>query len=701
MKNNLSGPASNVVYGCLNVVFFMVIITLSQVIMPWVWVLCICAFVISFIRIKRNLKSINNTTLNLLALFCMALLIYLSGNFGLMATMVNLLVVAACLKLMNLRGHGDCHSILTVLFFLIACGFVYHQGIYIVAYYFACLVLLFVTAFLLNKGSLSVASSVKQSSKMIMQALPIMMILFVVTPRLPPFWQTNVDKNTQTGLSEQITPGDIANLAQSKDLVFRAEFDSEVPSNQERYWRSIVLDHFDGKTWRTSSYHDVNISSKSVPQITQQALPSSDDIDSVMPSENLTQPQKFDEDQINLQEYRYLIVAQPNNTKWLYSLDIPMLEKNMGTFDINMTKQYQLFQDKISTQSSMYIVRSTTNSPLLNFSPNTDYERYLQIPQHNDKHSNIRTKTWVNENISSDMNFDEKVAKLNSFFTENPFAYTLQPPLMSSAPVDEFLFDYQQGFCSHYASAFTYMLRLSNIPARMVAGYQGGEKQGDNILTIRQYDAHAWVEAFDENKGWIRFDPTALVAPSRTLSGLLSALSAQDSIIFSNEMGGLFAHSMFNNIRETLALFDHTWHQFVLEFSTASQGSLIEDIFGELSKKNLATFLLLALLVIGLFLAFLFLPYKKWFSIKRASSVDRVFATLKKKGFERYRHEPLQTFFERIQGQLPSEIKAATAEFVECYYQYKYKADSTYSESTLLQLHSKIKRIKVAKTKMN
>lgn len=336
---------NNSIYACLLVVFCMVLFTLYEPLMPWVWVLCACAVTIAAVRIKKDLPSVKNITLNLLAIFCMVLLIYLSGSFGLMATMVNLLVVAACLKLINLHKRSDYHVVLIVLFFLIACGFVYHQSIYSVAYYFACLVVLFVTAFLLNKGELSLPDSIKQSSKMILQALPITMVLFVVTPRMPPFWQTNVDSSTQTGLSEEITPGDIANLAQSSDLVFRAEFDNNVPIPQERYWRSIVLDYFDGKTWRIS---DINI-------------PYQPDITALREANQSSA--------LSANEYRYLIIAQSNNTKWLYSLGIPVIEENIGNLDISINRQYQLFQQGNVNNTSLYIARSFTQAPLTTLYP--------------------------------------------------------------------------------------------------------------------------------------------------------------------------------------------------------------------------------------------------------------------------------------------------------------------------------------------
>lgn len=655
--------ASRPIYASLLTVFCMVLLTLYQPLMGWVWVLSGCAIAIAYVRIKKNLPSVKNITLNLLAIFCMLLLIYLSSDFGLMATMVNLLVVAACLKLINLHNRADYHLVLIVLFFLIACGFIYHQSIYLVAYYFACLVVLFVTAFLLNKGALTLSSSVKQSSKMMLQALPITFVLFIVVPRLPPFWQTNVESNTQTGLSEQITPGDIADLAQSDELVFRAEFDDIIPSPQERYWRSIVLDNFDGKTWKMTRNQNI-------------------------PIEIGTNREKSFK--LTDKNYRYLVVAQPNSTRWLYSLDLPVVEENMGNLPIYLNTQYQLFQADKTNASSLYILRSYPQAILANFVPETDFARFLQVPTE----GNLRTQSWVENNINTQMSFSEKVSVLNTYFLSNPFTYTLKPPLMPSSPIDSFLFDNQQGFCSHYASALTYMLRLSGIPARMVAGYQGGEEQSDNILTVRQFDAHAWVEAYDKDKGWRRYDPTALVAPNRTLAGLMAALNEQDSAIFNDDISNLFGNSIFDGIRGTLALIDHNWNQFVLEFNNDAQGNLIEQIFGELSKKSLTTFLLISLAGIALFLALLFLPYKKWLHIERKTALQKLLNFMAKKGFTRNTRESLQQFHDRIQTQLPGEVSSRLSDFVRHYYEFTYQQDSHIKEEDLMPLYLHVISVK-------
>src|SRR5205823_4578313 len=81
------------------------------------------------------------------------------------------------------------------------------------------------------------------------------------------------------------------------------------------------------------------------------------------------------------------------------------------------------------------------------------------------------------------------------------------------------------GFCEHFSSSFTLLMRAAGIPARVVTGYQGGELNPvDQIMTVRQSDAHAWTEVFLTGRGWVRIDPTAASMPRRLNGGLAAAL---------------------------------------------------------------------------------------------------------------------------------------------------------------------------------
>ena len=86
---------------------------------------------------------------------------------------------------------------------------------------------------------------------------------------------------------------------------------------------------------------------------------------------------------------------------------------------------------------------------------------------------------------------------------DEEFFYTLEPPRLGRDSVDDFLFNTRRGFCEHFASAFTMMVRAAGIPARVVTGYQGGEYNPiGGYFVVRQSDAHAWSEVWLEG-AWL------------------------------------------------------------------------------------------------------------------------------------------------------------------------------------------------------
>jgi transglutaminase-like putative cysteine protease len=634
--------------------FALAVLPLGSTVMSWVWILFLCALGVVWAKVVQKIRPLNNLTLNLLAVFCMLLLIFFSGQFGLLSTMINLLIVAGCLKLITMRSVADFHLIIIVIIFLVACGFIYHQDLLFSVYYAMVLFATLSAAYLLNKGGLNTYISIKQSSKLVAQTLPITVLLFLMVPRLPPLWEAAANKSSSTGLSETLTPGDIANLAQSGDLAFRAEFTDAVPMPQQRYWRSIVLDYFDGASWSIS--------------------------DEISNTEDTVIAEPVGE------ATRYLIIAEPNDTRWQYSLDFPIIEQVMSDRAIYRNQSYQLFTRTENTKPSLYIVNSYLSSPLNHFMTEYERRRNLQLP----REGNPQTQKYIAQLITSKMNERERLDAILQLFYNNNFIYTLQPPLMQNNAIDQFLFEYQRGFCSHFAASLAYMLRLANVPSRLVAGYQGGELQNGNILTVRQFDAHAWVEYWIEGDGWTRIDPTAIVAPNRLMNGLLSSITEEES----NLVERPFNLSEFKDIpilgqlHDFLVLLDHQWTQSVLRFDQDSQRDLIEKWFGEFNAKNMTTFMFIALGAIALFIALLFLPYRSWFSRKSRLPAARFMQLLGKHGWNKRQHETLHQFTMRIAPRLTPQQNQHITEFLTYYYASEYgNANASVSEyQRLLQL---------------
>jgi transglutaminase-like putative cysteine protease len=332
-----------------------------------------------------------------------------------------------------------------------------------------------------------------------LQALPVMLILFVLFPRIAgPLWKLPEDgRGASTGLSDTMSPGDVTNLSKSDEVAFRVEFDGPPPPADALYWRGPVLADYDGRTWR-----QLKVAS-SAPTV-----------------EAIGDP------------VRYSVLLEPHNQRWLFALDVPLAAPPGARADGALT----LLAATQVHERQRYTVHS---SPQYRLDPSLspDMRRhYLSLPSHAHPKARALAAEWRARGLSD----GEIVGAAAAFFRSQPFVYTLRPAPLPLDPVDQFLFETQRGFCEHYASAFTVLMRAAGVPARVVTGYQGGELNplGDYMI-VRQSDAHAWTEVWLEGHGWTRLDPTALVAPHRIERGLADAVPAGDPVPFLARSGGL------------------------------------------------------------------------------------------------------------------------------------------------------------------
>jgi len=622
--------------------FACVFFSVQSSLMGWVLVLCACCFCIALYKaLVGTQRRIENRTLNLLSIFCIAILLWYAGDFGLLRTMINLMMVACCLKLINLHRKADYQIVSMTLLFLIACGMIFHQDLTATLFFSIIILLIFAALNALEQPKSSINKNIKDATVLVLQALPVTLLLFIVTPKLSPLWQMPAAKSTQTGLSETVTPGDIAELAKSTDLVFRAEFSGPLPSPDERYWRSIVLDYFDGKSW--------SIAKQNYDSYNWQA-----------PSDNSNK------------KYEYVVIAEPTSTRWLYSLDIPEVRQDIGIQNIRFNQRYQLSLDNPLYKQGLYVLNSYPALALTLFSQIQDIERYLQVPEN----TNPRTQDYIKTITNDNMSVDSKIQAIAAHFANHPFKYTLAPPLMPTDPVDTFLFDQQLGFCSHYASAFTYMLRLAGIPARIVTGYQGGEQQSQSLISIYQYDAHAWVEAWQPDKGWVRYDPTAIVAPNRVISGLIDSLTNGQE--FRQEASFAFLlfkdFPLLNEIRLILAEIDHSWSESILGFNQDTQKSLLKDMFGNLDATNMSYVLLGSFILIAIFIGTILLikshqPRSEWQKLNQHFNQK-----LSKRGFVKNTGETLADFISRVKPNLDEHSADTLDQYQRAYYVYQYQS---------------------------
>ena len=141
--------------------------------------------------------------------------------------------------------------------------------------------------------------------------------------------------------------------------------------------------------------------------------------------------------------------------------------------------------------------------------------------------------------------------------------------------MDEFLFSTKAGFCEHFASAFAFLMRAAGIPARIVTGYQGGELNPiDRVFTVRQSEAHAWVEVYLAGRGWVRVDPTGAAVPGRIESGLARSVPEGEPLPLMMRP----RLEWLRGVRYQWEALAHKWNLWVLGYNPERQRDLMSAI---------------------------------------------------------------------------------------------------------------------------
>ncbi|GAA70567.1 MAG TPA: DUF3488 domain-containing protein [Pseudoalteromonas sp.] len=475
-------------------------------------------------------------------LAAIALIIMLSsiGFKDTVVLFVAMLLLSCVFKLLQAKTKQHYQLIITLTFFSLSAVYLFSQTIFTTLIISTLYVLNFAVLGLLE-SSHSLKLSSKQSAKIMLLAFPLAVVLLLFLPKLPAFWQLPGPKMAQTGLSEQVDPFDIAKLSNSDELVFRAKFNNNSASTPY-YWRAIVHDEFDGKAWKTSSF-------------LKQAM--------MLPSQNSS----------NGNTTQYSIIAEPAMADWLYGIGYANSDdENVVSNSVGLLRKKQ-YKSKVLQYS---VSTKPLSSKKLN---NVEQRFYKSLSVSNNQKSYQLAQQLKN----SSANADELFNKLLDYFSQNNFSYTLTPtPMRGDDTLDQFMFNNKRGFCGHYASAAAFIFRSAGIPARVVSGYLGGEyNQSNDYITVRQYDAHAWVEVYT-NAGWKIFDATAVVAPER-LNGSLSQSAALNDEFKNNINFGLVSLSNYaaiNWLRLELENLDYQWSSWVLGFDKNKQQDLLAALFG-------------------------------------------------------------------------------------------------------------------------
>ena len=628
------------------------IFCLVQEISPWM--LSILALLLcwqAFMYNQRNMPSERDKVSRVFIIIfavtgCIAISITASNN-GVLISMVNLVAFAYVLKAFEIKQRKDFYQLMLLGIFLLGAALIFKQNL---GFSIAILLALILNLTILIQyftQKLPIVTSVKTVSFLILQSSVLAIVLFIVFPRLSPFWQVPSAQSAQTGLSNEVSPGDIANLALSNDLAFRVDFNgSKIPEYSNLYWRAMTLENYDGRKWSRISSAKKGSSAKQVfsPNILGEKI-------------------------------NYNIIVGPSYQSWLFALSVATSDDNK----IRMIDDYTVQSCSIIGKVTRYQLTSYLNSPLdINISEDRK-KNNLKIAIN----SNPRLEHFAQELIEKYADPIDRSNAVLALFREQEFFYTLKPPLLSNNSLDQFFFDTQAGFCVHYATTYTYIMRAAGIPARVVTGYLGGEYNKtsgsqNGHLSIYQYDAHAWTEIWLEGIGWQRVDPTAAVDPQRVNSGWSLELLNQQSSLNNNILGlyQLKKIEWLNSLRLKLDALDYQWTRWVLGYSNKQQYNLLKRWFGDYMylKAILAT---LAILITLITLFYLFPRLYSYFYQRKEIPVwiklyNQVLMKLSKKGVVKTDEMTASGFAKTVAMELP-EISHEFNEFTQTFEHLLYK----------------------------
>jgi protein-glutamine gamma-glutamyltransferase len=483
---------------------------------------------------------------------------------------VTLLVVLMVLKTLELRARRDALVVFFLGFFIVLTNFLYTQSMAVAA---AMVVSVWglLTALVLAHmpvGRPPIARAGRVAAQAALFGAPIMLVLFLLFPRVAPLWAVPNDSLAKTGLSGSLRMGGVAELAIDDSIALRVRFDGALPPADALYWRGPVLSRFDGREWFRSDNF----------------------------ARALQRPPRLD---VRGTPLAYTMTLEPSQLPLLPLLEATAEAPAAGGLRTVQRNDLQWvterpINERVRVSAKAWIDHS--HGPL---------QADLSLRDDTDLPSgyNPRTLAWAVAlqrrpdlaEASPEQLAQAVLAHINSGFT-----YTLTPGEYGGEngrhAIDEFWLDRRQGFCEHFSAAFVVIMRALDVPARIVTGYQGADpvlQDGDVI--VRNSHAHAWAEMWIEGRGWVRVDPTAAVAPERVVRS--RALRPRPGFV-AGAIEGLNPELMAT-LRRQWESVNNRWNQWVLRYSKNEQFDLMQRLGWRQPQAVDLAYLLIALISIG------------------------------------------------------------------------------------------------------
>ena len=532
------------------------LVVIAWLILPQVSRLPIwCTSMAVGILLWRGLIALRNQSLPSRWWLILLLLLAMTGTYFSHKTLVGrdagvtFIVVLLALKTLELRAQRDAFVVFFLGFFTLLSNFFFSQSLLLAAAMLVALMGL-LTALVLSHmpvGKPPLLLAARTAGWMCLLGAPIMVVLFVLFPRVAPLWGVPSDAMSgRSGLSGNMKVGTIASLALDDSIAMRVRFEGSAPAQRELYFRGPVLSSFDGREWTA-------LRSAFPPRM-----------------------QLGSELQVSGAPIRYQVTLEANNRPWIMVLDAAPEPPRINGYQATMSADLQWTADKPMADVVRYSVQSYTRFTHGPSRMVTGLQDFLDLPPT----YNPRTLQ-----LAAQMRGDPRWAKADAATLVNAvldmlrtggYTYTLEPGVFGTHTADEFWFDRKAGFCEHIASSFVLLMRALDVPARIVTGYQGGDINSvDGFWTVRQSDAHAWSEVWIAGRGWVRVDPTSAVAPGRT--GSPQRLQASRNPV-TEALAGAIGPQVALNVRAVWDAVNNRWNQWVLNYTQNRQLDLLRNI---------------------------------------------------------------------------------------------------------------------------
>jgi protein-glutamine gamma-glutamyltransferase len=539
--------------------------------LPW-WCLALTAFVITWRALVAITQSPLPGRVTLFAVLALAVGLTLWSHRTVLGkdAGVTLLVVLMVLKTLELRARRDALVVFFLGFFIVLTNFLYTQAMAVAA---AMVVSVWglLTALVLAHmpvGRPPIARAGRVAAQAALFGAPVMLVLFMLFPRVAPLWAVPQDSLAKTGLSGTLRMGGVAELAIDDSIAMHVRFEGPPPPADTMYWRGPVLSRFDGREWFRGEPFTRGLPRTALLDVRGTPL-------------------------------AYEMTLEPSNLPLL-----PLLE---ATPEAPTLRELRTFQ-----RADLQWVTERPVNDRLRFSAKAwldhshgPLQADISLRDDTDLPSgyNPRTLAWA---VALQRRPDlvdatpEQMAQAVLAHINSGFTYTLTPGEYGDEngrhAIDEFWLDRRQGFCEHFSAAFVVIMRALDVPARIVTGYQGADPAlQDGYVIVRNRHAHAWAEIWIEGRGWVRVDPTAAVAPERVVQS--RSLRPRPGFVASAIEG--LNPELMATLRQRWERINNSWNQWVLRYSKSEQLDLLQRLGWRQPEAIDLAYLLIALLSVS------------------------------------------------------------------------------------------------------